>query len=172
MSRARRFRLIAFLINSLSMAYTITFLLEDVRPFDWWMLGIEVAVLLSILLFDGRSIWRERRQDRDALERKNLINKRVAALRDAMSKGQRLLLSVAPSGDPRVDQWSQSASRWTEETKLLLRAYSEHAEAAFMLRIVESPQKYGSIGAVFEYISVESGVKNLRDIIERPDVYF
>jgi hypothetical protein len=155
------------------MTYTICHVFEGIRPFDWLMLGIEVAVLIAILVFDIRGVRRERRHDKGELERKTLIDTRVGEMRTAMSKGQELLLSAPPvSDDPHVGAWAQAVSHWNEDTRQLLKSYSAHAETAFTLRIPDSPNHYGSIGAVFDYISLVSGLKNLQGIIEKPDTYF
>src|SRR2546428_2535998 len=171
MSRGRRLRFIAFCINAISMTYTICRLFEDVRPFDWLMLVIEVAVLVAILVFDIRAVRRERRHDREQRDRRTLVDQRVAALRDAMSKGQELRLSTPVSGNPHVAEWAQAVTNWGEETRVLLKSFSAHAEAAFLMQMSGSPYINGSIGATFEYISLISRLDNLRGIIEKPDVY-
>jgi hypothetical protein len=129
-------------------------------------------VELGVFLLVGYEVVMGMRHHRKARSRERCVTQRVAALREAWSKGQELLLSVPGSGAPRVAEWATAVSEWNEETRVLLKSYSAHAEAAFMLRIPESPNRYGSIGAVFEYISLLSGVSNLRGIIEKPDVYF
>ena len=171
MSRGRRVRFIAFCINAISMTYTIYHLFEDARPFDWLMFSIEVAVLFAILIFDIRAVRRERRQDRERRERKALVDKRVAALRDALSKGQELQLRTPGSGDPYVAAWRDAVSNWGEETRRLLKSFSEHAETAFSLPMPSLPYITGSVGAVSEFVSLISHLNNLRGIIEKPDVY-
>ena len=172
MRQGRRLRVIAFGFNAISMTYTICRLFANVRPFDWLMFVIELAVLVVILLFEIRTVRREDREDRERRERKALIHERVAEMRDAMSEGHQLLLSSVQSGDSRTDQWAQAVSKWNSKTCELLRSYSPQAETAFLFREPGNPSKYGSIGAVFEYISLTSGLANLRGIIEKPDVYF
>ena len=138
---------------------------NEYGPFDRF-------VELGVFLFVGYEVVMGISHRHQATIRGKRIAERVAAMRDLMSKGQDLLLCSPPSGDPRVAEWAQAVSNWNEETRLLLKSYSAHAETAFLLRIPESPNRYGSIGAVFEYISLLSGMRNLRGIIEKPDVYF
>jgi hypothetical protein len=172
MSRGRRLRFVVFFINAMSMTYTICCLFEDVRPFDWLMLVVEVAVLLAILIFEVRAICRERHHDREQRDRRILVAQRVAALRDAMSKGQKLRLCTPGSGDPHVEEWAQAVTNWGEETRVLLESFSAHAGAVFVTQMSSSPHITGSEGALFEYISLISRLDNLRGIIEKPDVYF
>jgi hypothetical protein len=130
--------------------------------------GIEMLVLLLIAFEVYVGIKERRREHR----RKRLVDERVSEMRKAMAAGQVLVLSNPQSDDPRVAGWAQAVSNWSEETRRLLKSYSEHAETAFMLRMPSSPSSYGSRGAVFEYISLLSGLENLKGIIEKPGVYF
>ena len=153
------------------MTYTICRLFEDVRPFDCLMLIIEVAVLVAILVFDIRAVRRERRHDREQRDRRTLVDQRVAALRDALSKGRELQLRTPGSGDPYVAAWRQAVSNWGEETRVLLKSFSEHAETVFSLPMPSLPYITGSVGAVSEFVSLISQLNNLQGIIEKPDVY-
>src|SRR5207244_8297422 len=104
-------------------------------------------------------------------KRKRLLAQRTGVLRSAMSKGQELRLSTPVSGNPHVAEWAQAVTNWGEETRVLLKSFSAHAEAAFLMQMSGSPYVNGSIGAAFEYISLISRLDNLRGIIEKQDVY-
>lgn len=138
---------------------------NEYGPFDRFVeLGVFLFVGYEVVI----GIW-HRHQGK---KRSKLIAQRVAAMRDAMSKGQNLVLCVPTSGEPTVSDWAQAVSNWTEETRLLLKSYSAHAETNFLHRTPQSPSNDGSIEPWFEYISLMSGLNNLRGIIERSDVYF
>jgi hypothetical protein len=125
-------------------------------------------IIAAVVLAEGVAAlltWRSNRK------RKSLISARTSTLRAAMQEGQRLLLCTPSIGKPQIEDWAQAVSNWNEETRVLLRSYSEDAEVAFMTRRPDSPSNYGSIGAVFDYISLRSGLDNLTRIIEKPDVY-
>ena len=174
MSRRRRvFHLVAgtfAMIDILRRSWNM--ITDGARPIDWLVVIVDFLVLLAILIFEIREIRRERRHDREQRDRRRLVDERVAALRDAMSKGQSLRLCIPGSGDPRVAEWAQAVNKWGEETRVLLKSFSAHAETAFLLPMSVSPYITGSEGAVFEYISLMSRLDNLKGIIEKPDMYF
>jgi len=86
--------------------------------------GIEMLVFLLIAFEVYVGIKERRREHR----RKRLVDERVAEMRKAMAEGQVLVLSNPQSDDPRVAGWAQAVSNWSEETRRLLKSYSEHAE--------------------------------------------
>lgn len=106
-------------------------------------------------------------------KRKHIIGERVRTLRAAMLEGQRLQQSAVPSGDHRVAAWHQSVMQWTEKTRGLLAPYSPQAETSFDdISDIPHVNTYGSVGDPFVYAHLLARLRNLRGIIEKPDVYF
>jgi hypothetical protein len=151
------------------MTITIrSMVLEEVRPFDWVMLVVEVLVLLLILyeVFVGV---RDRREQQ---RRNQVIRERVAMVRHAMQTGQELQRSSPRFGHSDTDRWYQAAKKWTEKTRALLKSYSLQAEASFV-DVSDMPpvSAYGGFAAPQEYGELLVRIGNLRGIMEKPDVY-
>ena len=139
----------------------------DFRPADLTIVVIELVFVVIVSAEWATREIRDCRKRRRQRRRQQEIDLRVRALRDALWKGQELQLRTPGSGDPYVAAWRQAVSNWGEETRVLLKSFSAHAETAFL-----SPYITGSEGAVFEYISLMSRLDNLKGIIEKPDMYF
>jgi hypothetical protein len=160
MSQGRR---IAYILMLCTIARHL--MSNEYGPFDRL---VELGVFLFVGYEVVMGIWYRRK----AKIRGGLVAQRVAAMRDAMSRGQELQLCTPASGNPNVDEWAQAVSNWGEETRVLLKSFSAHAETAFLMQTPVSPFITSSIGALSEYISLISRLSNLRGIIEKPDVYF
>ena len=105
--------------------------------------------------------------------RKRTIDERVQTVREAISKGQQLERSHVGFGSARVAAWSRSVTEWKVETQKLMASYSPHTEASFLDVSESSPENVysGFIGAPQEYSHLLAMLKNLRGIIEKPEVY-
>jgi hypothetical protein len=173
MTRRRRAHLLAFCITAVIMCNTIIHLFTDVRPFDWLMFGLELAVLIAILAFEIRAVRREQRQDRDQRGRKTVIDSVVAAMQNSMSQGQHLINSQPlPNPQDALELWVQGVKEWTANTSAMLRSYSPRAELAFLHHPTIVPNVYGSNPRPFIYGPLEHRLNNLRNIMERPEAYF
>jgi hypothetical protein len=96
----------------------------------------------------------------------------VAQLREAIEQGQKLQKTVPVIGSPDVDRWYQGTKQWTETTQILLRSYSSQAEASFM-DLADAPlvSDYQRKGDPVAYVELLGRLRNLRQIMERPEVY-
>src|SRR5437879_989714 len=117
MSRGRR---LAYIFMLCAIARHL--LSNEYGPFDR-------LVELGVFLFVGYEVVIEIWHRRKARIRAKYIAMRVAEMREAISKGQRLQLSTPKSGDPHVVEWAQAVTNWGEETRVLLKSFSAHAEA-------------------------------------------
>jgi hypothetical protein len=166
MSRGRRSRLLAALaITVLFTVNTIRHMFEGVRPFDWLMLVVEVAVLVLIAWEIGRDIWHKRK-----------MRGRYDELFEYLDKGQKLHWScpqVTPDGSPRDIglKWENSVKAWIKETAAFLRRYSPKASKMFLKEVNDS---YFDIvnNADFWLTALFERLRNLREIMEKCDVYF
>lgn len=156
------------MVLGLVMLDTLRRMLGDSRPIDQLMLGIEFLVLLLIAYEVGMGIkdrWTEKR-------RKNLVEKRVGEMRNAIVKGQAIQTAAPKSMDASVAKWASDVDTWEIETRKLLQSYSAQAETAFMIDVPFNPNSFGSIGEPFRYGKLVSRLQNLRGIIEKSEVYF
>jgi hypothetical protein len=160
MSRERKSRLlVCFAVTVLIMGNTIRHMFEGIRPFDWLMLVIETAVLALIAWEIGRDIWHKRKMRRwhDTLS-------------GLMSKGQKLRWRQ-PNDDEPVAAWENSAKAWIRETGDFLEQSSPKA-AAWFLQEVDSSYYEISRNKHFWDTALFTRIQNLRDIMEKCDVYF
>jgi hypothetical protein len=139
----------------------------DTKPLDVVMFFMELAVLLLIAYEVIDHVLAKRAERR----RKALVNERVGILRNAMLKGQELQHSVPQQSGSRA-QWEKDVDDWTENTRATLKAYSAHAETAFMHEHPVSPNQYGSVASLFHFARLLQRLGHLQGIIEKPDVYF
>jgi hypothetical protein len=168
--KGRIVRLSAYgVITLLALANTIRHMMEQTRPIDWVMLAIEAAVLLLI----AYEIYVGVKERKKAKQRAGIVETRVTAIREMMSKGQNLLRSQPPFVPPQpLALWVNGVDNWTEQTKNLLRSYSAHAEMTFLQHPTILVNSYGSNPKPHVYGSLEHRLNNLRNIMEKPDVYF
>jgi hypothetical protein len=167
MSRGRRSRLLAaFAITVLIMVNTIRHMFEGVRPFDWLMLVVEVAVLLLIAWEIGRDIWHKRK-----------MRLRYNALFEHLNKGQQLHWSFPQLGpnacnrDERLE-WENSAKNWIKETAAFLRRVSPKAATMFLREVNDSYFSDVVNNPDFWLTALFERLRNLREIMEKCDVYF
>jgi len=154
---------------------------EGVRPFDWLMFGIEVAVVALILYEIIADAKRRRREN----QHKVLVDIQALALSVRLTQGERLQQAVPNElliTDQRVaSAWIKDVQAWIEETKLFLASRSSKASTEFMLiadveRVsiyVSSPNGFYVRGeSATWYRSLVVHLENLRRIISRPEAYF
>jgi hypothetical protein len=61
---------------------------------------------------------------------------------------------------------------WEQETQNLLRSYSAQSETAFLTDTSLVPSPSGMITDPYRYGKLMMRLQNLREIIEKPEVYF
>jgi hypothetical protein len=180
--RGRTWLLIYAAITMLALRHTIRRMFEGVKPFDWLMLGIETAVLLLILYEVIVGIVRHR----GARRRQKEVKQIVTSLSQFMDEGLELQRSVPDTAKEEwgvLQSWMTSTKVWGDKASECLATYSLRASAAFLLvhdlsssdSVVFAPS-----GKVFYLLSplrehyqrLLTQLNNLRQIIEKPEVYF
>jgi hypothetical protein len=81
---------------------------EDVRPFDWLMLVVEILVLLLIGYEVGITVWHKR-----------AVRRRMAAAVLLMRRGEEIEAAVPRSANidvAAVALWKESVDAWMTET--------------------------------------------------------
>ena len=186
MSRRRRvFHVVAggfVLIDLLRRLRDILFGV-DVPRIDYWLLIVDVLVLLAILYFEGLAEFRHRAD----IRRRAFIDQKVLGLSALWDKGQRIRAivpsSVTITEREKVPQWIAEVESWIKETESFLDGSSSRALKSFMCVtdaakinpwVNDSPAAgffvRGEAQAVYQRMIVQLG--NLRRIIERPEAYF
>jgi hypothetical protein len=164
MSRGRRARLLVCVaITLLIMVNTIRHMFEGVRPFDWLMLVIEAAVLLLIAWEIGRDI-----------RHKWKMRARHDELFVYLDKGNKLHWNAPLSFDAPtavVGEWESAVKKWVQDTTGFLKRYSPQAAAMF-LQEVDSTYFEVANNPEFWDTAVYERLRNLREIMEKCDVYF
>ena len=158
---------------------------EGVRPFDWLMLGIELAVLLVIVCAELKSHLRDKR----LASRAKLIADRRIALSEFVAKGLELQ-RIVPVGTvwtaleaERKTAWQKAATAWIEETQAFLERHSPRAATAFIVvsgfatddfMVMNSSGQMALLhdSVRYFYQRVMSHLSNLHGIIEMADTYF
>jgi len=148
------------------MLDTVRRIFSDSKPLDVVMFAMEFLVLLLI----AYEVWVGIRERQKGRKRKKVIDQSVSVLRNAMFEGQKIQQSWPKIGGSRAEI-EDAVNKWGEQTALLLRSFSAHAETAFLHEVPESPNKYGSIEAVFFYSRLMQRIANLQGIIEKPEIY-
>lgn len=136
---------------------------SETRPIDWWLLVIEVLVLAIIAIEFFRIVLRERK-----------THKRLKKLYALMSKGQDLRDAV-PSNDQveMITAWERSVRAWIAETSDALTGYSPQAAAAFDHGSAKSGSFRHVHGALQDtYAILLKHIDNLRNVMEKPEVYY
>jgi hypothetical protein len=182
MRRGRRVRLLACLgVTIMFMSHTLWHMFNDVRPFDWVMLIVEVAVLLLILYEVIVGAVRSRQEK----QRQAKLDAIVASLAKQMDEGHSLQVTT-PSPQlelAKIREWIQSVRAWSHATEIILKHYSLRAVRAFTLVVnantadtVVHPSEGVSFYVAGEfreaYQRLLAQLDNLRRIIEKPEVYF
>ncbi|HKI00012.1 MAG TPA: hypothetical protein VJ999_12960 [Candidatus Sulfotelmatobacter sp.] len=164
------------------MVRTIWSMFEGVRPFDWLMLFIEVAVVGLILYEIIADDIRRRAEARHRL----FVDTQTVALAMRLTLGERLQRAIPNSSFAATkaaeDVWRRDVDSWTETTQLFLAGHCSQAAAEFMrLTDVEhviayvgtQPHGYYVRGeSVNDYRNLIVRLENLRRIISRPEAYF
>jgi hypothetical protein len=147
---------------------------DGVRPFDWIMLAVEVAVLLLIAFEIGAEIFRKRKT-------KRLSNKAFEFLqRSQLLKGSAPKTNSAcgpkgPHGEKVVQSWLEAVEQWNQETVKFLESCSPQARAAFLVSEEEAFQQEiltVPVDAQWWYGTLSTRAMNLQRIAENPEVYF
>jgi hypothetical protein len=155
---------------------------DGVKPFDWLMLGIETAVLLLILYEVIASVARHH----GATRRQKKLGQIITSLCQFTDEGLKLQRSVPDTAKEETEvlqSWMINTKAWGDKTGEFLAARSQQASAAFLLvhdlsssdSVVFAPS-----GDVFylasplreHYQRLLTQLNNLRQIIEKPEVYF
>jgi len=139
-------------------------MLEGTRPIDLWMLVIELLVLLLIA---GEGItgiihWR----------RKNSATKHLLKM---LCDGQQLHDSAPhrTASQDAVEAWNEEVDKWFVLVQDYLVKKSEAAVVVFCRCALS--QRYSlriSERSTSRFYELDSRLKNLQSIMEKPDVYF
>jgi len=153
-------------------------IMEPIRPFDWWMLGIEVAVLILIAIevcIFAAPEWIHKRKARKHLK--------VIAL--LLKEGHRIMAAF-PSDFPhptdRTFEWMELVEAWSDKVEESLGCISPFAAQTFSFafemgvngRIVRQRNKApmrlsGELGDSYQIF--QSRLRNLQQIVAKPEVY-
>jgi HAMP domain-containing protein len=167
--RTRKFKFaagIVIMLDAITRLWRVLF--DGARPIDRTVLVVDALVLAVIVTEYIHARNRERRMDR----REQQKLRRIESLRQAMSQGRNLQHNVPKdiSGAAQVIlDWRSSVRSWIEETRDLLKSYSAQAETSFLHDPHGIPANYPL--AVPEYGQLVRALNNLREIMERPEVY-
>jgi hypothetical protein len=162
-----RRRMLYALVVILIMLDTLRRMFAGTRPIDWVMLVVEILVLAIIAAEAIHGILR-------FVHVRNIRRKLIGFIIEGQD-----LQATAPHGrivvgDSSVVQWIKAATAWTTSVTVFLQAKcSRQAVATFLYYHSESSptgQVAGSPDTVFTNVSVR--LKNLREIIQNPEVYF
>lgn len=93
---------------------------NPIRPFDWWMLGIEATVLL--LAAYGTVVMVTHQIQRRARNKKLHII--AARLRSLIASGEKTKNAVPDYGDQYNSEWINSANSWIADVEKYLTSYS------------------------------------------------
>lgn len=134
-----------------------------IRPFDWVMLVVELLVLVLIGADIAPSLWHKWK-----------AKERQKVLFSLLIEGQAILNQApSPFDQTPVHAWGVSVDAWSAKVAKVLGEYSEHAFASFNHQPqVGTPFHHIATGAWPHYGKLTSRVENLRNIIEKPDIYY
>jgi hypothetical protein len=153
-------------------------LVEPIRPFDWWMLGIEVAVLILIAIevcIFAAPEWIHKRK----------AKKHLKAIAPLLKDGHRLLASFPAGWNLPNDEtfaWIDEVETWGRQTEERLAVLSPLAAMMFSFtpnigmagrsvvdkdgRTVHLSGATGDAHQVFQ-----NRLNNLQQIVAKPEVY-
>jgi hypothetical protein len=168
-------RLLAYLtITALVMCNTIGHMFEGVRPFDWLMLFVEIAVLLLIAWEIGRDLWRKWK-----------IRRLLDSLFDFVQRGQKLqalspqgtYAPEGPHGPQFTPAWINLVKTWNQEAVDFMETCSPQARWSFLNDTSDGSAHAQQALAVPQeaqwlYRIMLTRLDNLQRIAENPDVYF
>ena len=177
--KRKSLRLTAYVgITLLALNHTIRRMMieESIRPFDWWMLAIEVGVLLLVAYEVGTTVTH---QIKEAKRRKTL-HEIEAELRRLIVSGEAIKKAI-PEYIPDLD-WPNSVHKWVEDVEAYLTPLSSKALSEFNSYAHPNP-RYRDYQGQFGHIRHASGysgdmletlnmkLENLRRIAQNPDSY-
>jgi len=161
----------------MAMCYTLNHLiLEEIRPFDWIMLAVEVLVLIliavEIFIFTGPEWWH-------GIQAKKKAAKLIPFL--AQGEALRNLISKSPNQDQ--NQHRENILKWDKETQDFLAAIAPRALSAYMhivrlqandSAVLSANGQLHPVHGLFAdaYRVLQSRLENLQKIIETPVLYF
>ena len=148
---------------ALVVCETLRRIMYGIRPFDWVMLIVEVLVLIFIAA-----------EIVPSLRHKARARKRQRVLFSLLTEGQ-AILNQAPSPfvQDSVHAWGVSVDAWSAKVTKVLADYSQHALASFNHQPqVGMPFHHIATGAWPHYGKLTARVENLRNIIEKPEIYY
>jgi hypothetical protein len=137
---------------------------NEVRPYDWLLFIVEVAVLFVIA---HETFWRPSRVRR---WRKKIYK--------CFSEGQIVQDRVPPQGPDQVaveraEAWNADVDQWFIGTHELLKKYSLQSAGAFIHDPMRPAMEYRLHELCrHRYHTLADRLQNLRDIMEKPDIYF
>jgi hypothetical protein len=138
---------------------------QDVRPIDRATLIIELLVLVLIAYEVGHPIYHQRK-----------VRRRSRAITGFVESGRKLQ-NLAPgieASDAEVSQWIESVEAWNNETHDFLKRYSAEAAASYLHNPGKFSGDYMGVAVKAQRVrrGLEERLNNLRDIMEKADVYF
>lgn len=159
---------------------------EEIRPFDWIMLAVEVLVLL----FVGYGEWTTFSDRRKAKRREAILAPKRLWLAGLIEQGEQLRRdtpreAIEYNDHPSFFPWIQRVDTWGKETVTALER--ESPKAAIVFNLVKSPVSMevfvylpNKLGSPFQlsgnlrvaYERLTSQLANLAEILEKLEVYF
>ena len=122
------------------------------RPFQFWqILGMTLVLLGALYMVLDTVRWQRRTRERKK------------ALCQIASEGEELKAGLLAAGAMDSKEAALAAERWIKATASMLEGYSEEAVKYF-----ERMPNFGS--APVEILNQR--IENLKDISERPDIYY
>ena len=124
---------------------------EGIRPFDWWMLGIEAAALILLVYAALVTLF----QQITGAKRKKRLRRITSELRGFITSGKE-----ARDGPGTLNAHIESAKTWIAEVERYLASHSEKACEEF---------GWGSGPVTME---LQMRLDNLHRISQNPENYF
>lgn len=140
---------------------------EGARFIDWAILIVDFLVLAVILWLDAPERFHKRR-----------VRKRLAIVQRMMLDGHALRNSVADANvsDEAASKWIQSVQSWIDTSYKTLADTSMQAALAFIHRNVIPDIYFGGVtnraDVSKQFQELLLRLENLRNIMEKADVYF
>lgn len=110
----------------------------------------------------------------DKIADRRRIKKRTKVLFGLLNTGQELLNGVPSVNYPEnVAGWVEQVLAWTKEARTALEGYTAHALASFNHLNIPTVNYTGvSAGAHAHFKELMARLDNLRNIMEKPEVYY
>lgn len=150
---------------------------EPIRSFDWWMLAIEVGVLLLVAYEVGVTIIHQIKE----AKRRKVLRKIEAEVRKLVAAGEELKKSI-PYDNAHGVEWPETVDGWVENVEAYLTPLSSKALSEFDSYAHPNPRyrdywaqgrilhASGYIGDTLERLNMK--LENLRRIAHRCEDYF